>query len=147
MDLIKASLLLRQLITRLARESGSESILSRYLILCAIDAMAQKGEPVNQADLSKLTGVDRSTTSGIVDTLKAKRFVILKKSKGDHRSCYIYFTESGKSLLDREQAIYTSAEKQLLAKLSPADRERFLIMLNTILASEEPVQAGLRVVK
>lgn len=147
MYLVWASTQFKQKLAKAARELGSQAKPSRFLILCAIDDAWKKGELAFCLELSKVTGVDRSTASEIIRMLHAEHLIDIKGNKDDTRIKLVSLTGQGKALVDRERDIYSAAGENVLSALSGDERTQFLAMFKAILTKEVEAEPKLRIVK
>ena len=89
-------------------------------ILFAIDA----GEPTSQQQLAERLGVDRTTMVALLDTLETKAIVSRHPHTDDRRRNVVEITTSGTKLFEAAVRASNTAERELLASLSPEAANR-----------------------
>lgn len=91
---------------------------------------------VSQTDISDVTGIDRSTLADIVRRLVGRDLVQRKRTKTDARMYAVRLTDTGRDTLAVAGLAARSADSNLLAVLSGAEREQFLDMLGRVVAGK-----------
>jgi MarR family transcriptional regulator, lower aerobic nicotinate degradation pathway regulator len=104
-----------------------------YLVLTALAT----GGSLSQADLSRLTGIDRSDMVATVNDLAERGAITRDVDPGDRRRNLITMTPDGAALLERLEAAVTGAQERLLAGLDAGDRARLVELLGRVLANVE----------
>jgi len=92
---------------------------------------------LDQNGLAARLGIDRSNNSALLDVLEKKGLVERKVSRVDRRAKLVRLTRKGVKIRDRLRPKAGVAQANILAPLSPADRERFLDMLLDIIEANE----------
>jgi DNA-binding MarR family transcriptional regulator len=96
--------------------------------------MAVKQLPgVDQAALSRVVGLDRSTTATVIDRMVKRGIIRRVPHPGDRRKNRITLTESGEQLLRDVQPAADRARERLLEPLQEDERQTFLSLLQRIL--------------
>jgi DNA-binding MarR family transcriptional regulator len=88
---------------------------------------AQPG--IDQLRLGRALRCDRTTISGVVRRLQAKKLIRRQTGKTDRRAKALFVTPSGESALKRLQAAATRAERRILTGLSAEERRRAVELL------------------
>ncbi len=98
--------------------------LPQYFVMKVLYERAHKEKrTISPADLSALTGISRSTMTGIIDRLEKNRLIERKQNPQDRRSQNIIFTEKGRKLVQelgliadeiRNEPLRALSEEQLL---------------------------------
>ncbi|MEV4292098.1 MarR family transcriptional regulator [Nonomuraea bangladeshensis] len=95
-------------------------------------AALREGGPVSQAELSRRTGIYRSDLVAVINELAERGHVERSPDPADRRRNVIRLTARGREHLDRLQEVVTSLQDELLAPLTPAEREQFSDLLTRI---------------
>lgn len=90
---------------------------------------------VDQRTLARLVGQDTSTIAGVIDRLEARGLMQRQTSPDDRRMRLLQVTEEGGALLAAIAPDILSAQERILNPLTPAEREEFMRMLRTIVAT------------
>lgn len=80
---------------------------------------------VDQATLAGLIAHDRATIGGVLDRLQAKGLVDRRTDPGDRRARLARLTDAGTALLDRVLPHVRALQDDILAGLSPDERDSF----------------------
>jgi DNA-binding MarR family transcriptional regulator len=83
------------------------------------------GGPARLSGLADDMGLDLSTISRQVAALEAAGLVVRTTDSADRRASVIAASETGSEVLLRNQAIWQSALKELLADWTPTERSEF----------------------
>ena len=100
--------------------AGFQVLPRQYLLLRALS----ENSPCSQARLVELTGIDRSTITGICRRLIKAGLITRKRNSNDSRAYEIGLTPEGKRALVRARKVDEVVSVALFARLS--DRERML---------------------
>jgi DNA-binding MarR family transcriptional regulator len=98
----------------------------------ALDAVAQQ-PGIDQASLAATIGFDRATIGGVIDRLESKGFVRRVVSAHDRRARQLQLTSAGEQLLAASRPVVEALQADILASLSPAEREKFLALAHKAL--------------
>ncbi|MEU4230577.1 MarR family transcriptional regulator [Nonomuraea sp. NPDC026600] len=123
----KTSLHAHRLITE-----GLSPIDARGYHFAILAALEEYG-PASQASLSQRCGIDRSDTVAMVNELADQQLVLRAPDPDDRRRNVITMTPEGRRRLDQLDAVLGEVQRDLLAPLSPADRERLVDLLGRVL--------------
>ncbi len=88
--------------------------------------------PVAQADLARGIALDPKDLVGILNDLQRAGLVVRAPDPGDRRKNAVSLTEEGGLLLERCEQAARTANEELLAPLSAAERELFMLLLTRI---------------
>jgi DNA-binding MarR family transcriptional regulator len=91
-------------------------------------------EPESQQHAARRLGVDRTTMVALVDGLEDKGLVERRPDAGDRRRNVVELTKAGAATLARATHASDTAERQLLAELSPAEAAQLRDLLGRIAA-------------
>lgn len=97
--------------------------LPQYFLLRAI---ARFDKAPSQTDLIKATGIDRSTVSQVIRTLKNKKYITKVRSREDARCYTVRVAEEGAKVIATVKPIVELVEQSLLSHLSAKQRETLL---------------------
>jgi DNA-binding MarR family transcriptional regulator len=96
------------------------------------------GEPdVDQIGLAARVGVDRTNAGLLVDQLEAKGLVVRRVSDTDRRVRQLRLTERGDALHKRIAPVVRRRQDELLASLTPQERDAFMQMLVRVIDANE----------
>lgn len=115
-----------------AREPALEPQLTQrqYAVLVA----AGSADGLNQTDLVRLTGIDRSTLADLVARLISRDLLARERSNVDARANTVRLTESGRAALESTKARISTVDARLLALLPKSRREGFTATLLALAA-------------
>lgn len=123
----EVSRLAHPLLTGKLATAGSRGYHYRLLA-----ALAEFG-PASQASLGRRTGMDRSDVAAAVNELAARGLVQRAPDPADRRRNVISITPAGTAHLQRLDELVADVQDELLAPLSPAERQQLTGLLNRIL--------------
>ena len=109
---------------------------SYYALLAAL---AESG-PTSQADLGRRIGLDRSDVTAVVTDLEQRGYLERTPDPTDRRRNLVRITDSGTGFLHGLDKEVDAAQEELLAPLSPQERE----LLQSMLARVVEHHTGLR---
>ena len=95
-------------------------------------ALAEFG-PASQASLGRRTGMDRSDVAAAVNELAVRGLTQRAPDPADRRRNVISITPAGTAHLRRLDELLAGVQDELLAPLSPAERQQLIRLLNRIL--------------
>jgi len=116
----------RTLVAEALAEEGMR--MWHHVVLSAVRDLA----PVAQADLGRSVGLDPKDLVGILNDLQEQALIVREPDPNDRRKNAVSLTEEGTRLLKRCEKAARGANEELLAPLSGAERERFMVMLRRI---------------
>lgn len=96
-----------------------------HVVLSAVRDLA----PVAQADLGRSVQLDPKDLVGVLNDLQSAGLVVREPDPDDRRKNAVSLTEEGARLLKRCEKAAREANDELLAPLSPAERDRFMDLL------------------
>ncbi len=98
----------------------------------AILLSVRQNPGVNQTDLVRLTGIDRSTLTEILRRMAARDWLRRARRPADRRANALWLTPAGEAVLGRVFAAVERAQARILAPLAPADRATALRVLERL---------------
>ncbi|NEA54671.1 winged helix-turn-helix transcriptional regulator [Streptomyces sp. SID13666] len=130
----RASRLLSQLSTRSDRlmTEGLAQADARKWHYAALASLQEYG-PASQAALSRRTGIFSSDMVGVLNELVARDLVERGPDPDDRRRNIITISAQGRLHLLRLDKVLDGLHDELLAPLSPAERDQFVELLNRLL--------------
>jgi MarR family transcriptional regulator, lower aerobic nicotinate degradation pathway regulator len=88
------------------------------------------GEPdIDQSGLAARLGIDRNTTSVLVDELEAKGLLTRRVNGADRRARLLRLTPRGQKLHTRVYPLTFAGQQELLSVLAPDERDILLDLL------------------
>ncbi|MEU1320491.1 MarR family winged helix-turn-helix transcriptional regulator [Streptomyces tibetensis] len=99
----------------------------------AVLASLQEYGPASQAELSRRSGIYRSDMVGVLNELAARDLVERSPDPGDRRRNVITISAEGRRRLQRLDEVLDNLHDELLAPLSPAERDHFVRLLTRLL--------------
>jgi len=111
-------------------------------------AALEESGPASQASLGRRTGLDRSDVATTVNELTGQELAERATDQADRRRNIISITAKGRAHLRRLNALLASAQDELLAPLSPGERQMLAGMLTRVLdyhagsRTRDPGRAG-----
>jgi DNA-binding MarR family transcriptional regulator len=92
---------------------------------------------VDQNGLAARLGIDRASTSQLVDHLETSGLVDRRINGNDRRGRLLRLTARGTKLRERLQPVGRAAEARILMPLSPDERETLIALLVRVVAANE----------
>ncbi|PWI14269.1 MarR family transcriptional regulator [Streptomyces sp. Act143] len=112
--------------TLVAGELAAEGVkMWHHVVLSAVRDLA----PVAQADIGRSVGLDPKDLVGVLNDLQAGGLVVRSPDPRDRRKNAVSLTDAGARLLKRCEKVARRANDELLAPLSPAERDHFMGLL------------------
>ncbi|OXY90209.1 MarR family winged helix-turn-helix transcriptional regulator [Streptomyces diastatochromogenes] len=96
-----------------------------HVVLSAVRDLA----PVAQADLGRSVGLDPKDLVGVLNDLQSAGLAVRAPDPKDRRKNAVSLTGDGARLLTRCEKAAREANDELLAPLSPAERDQFMGLL------------------
>jgi MarR family transcriptional regulator, lower aerobic nicotinate degradation pathway regulator len=87
-------------------------------------------------ELARLLGLDKSSTSGLVDRAQRRGLVRRLPSQVDRRSVRVSLTDAGRALVNEVAAQFEADIATVLAPLAPEDRSALTALLSRVLVTE-----------
>lgn len=91
-----------------------------------------QNEGLNQQDLVRLTGIDRSTMAEMVGRLIKRGWLKRRRTKHDQRAYALSVAADGRTALLRSAGAVERAQERILAPLPPARRAEFIDCLQIL---------------
>ena len=121
-----------------AEEFGEGAITQRQF---AVLAAAQERDGATQADLVRITGIDRSTLADMAQRMIAKDLLERERSPVDARANAVRLTELGRTTLEAARPKVAAADVRLLKMLSGGGRrDAFVNLLRDLAKAGDGVQ-------
>jgi MarR family transcriptional regulator, lower aerobic nicotinate degradation pathway regulator len=106
-----------------------------------LSALAVRGT-ADQTSLAADIALDRTTTTGALKRLEARKLVERPVSDDDRRARVCKLTAAGASLLSKIEGAAREAHRETLAPLSRAEQELFLAMMQRIVVDHADRMRG-----
>lgn len=97
---------------------------------------------LNQSQLARALGIDRSSVVAVIDRLQQRGLVIRVPSVNDRRANMLRLSAEGERLLRRMKRAVRAHEASVLAELSPAERTGLMALLSRLTCSAQARLAG-----
>ena len=98
----------------------------------AILLSVRQNPGVNQTDLVRLTGIDRSTLTEILRRMAARDWLRRDRMPADQRANALHLMPAGEAVLRAAFAAAERAQARILAPVAPADRVAVLRVLERL---------------
>ena len=123
-----------------AEEFGEGGITQRQF---AVLAAADDREGPTQADLVRITGIDRSTLADMARRMIAKGLLERERSNVDARANAVRLTDAGREALAEARPKMAVADARLLKLISGGGRRTtFVSLLHDLTRSSDPAEAA-----
>lgn len=99
-----------------------------YRILAAL---AELGT-ASQADIGRLTGIDRSDVTAALDVLCGAGFATRSPDPADGRRKLVSLTEQGRAQLDALDTVLDDVQAEFLGPLTPSEQRTFLDLIGRL---------------
>ncbi len=123
---------------QICNTAGAEAVVGEgltpleFAVLAYVNSI--DGEPdIDQSKLAARIGVDRNTTSLLVQTLESRGLLEQRVNESDRRARLIRLTTRGERLFARLHPKALSAQHAVLTALEPAERELLLDLLTKVI--------------
>ena len=126
--LAQLSFLVHGTLERLAAEHGLSIIQARLLGVLRDRTPTMK-------ELGRLLGLDKSSTSGLVDRAEARGLVSRVPSQTDRRAVLVNLSDEGRSLVAEVAARFETEIDAVLDRLKPRDREALSRLVSRLLVA------------
>lgn len=93
---------------------------------------------IDQNGLAARLGIDRASTSQLVDHLEKAKLVDRRINGEDRRARLLRLTRQGTKLRERLHPIGRAAEARILSSLTPNECETLIALLMRVVAANEP---------
>ena len=100
-----------------------------YRLLVALDQLGS----ASQAELGRLSGIDRSDIVAALNELAADGYVKRETDSADRRRNVVSLTRLGIKRLDELEPVVTEVQQSLLAPLTRAERSQFVALLRKLI--------------
>jgi MarR family transcriptional regulator, lower aerobic nicotinate degradation pathway regulator len=86
-------------------------------------------------ELARLLGLDKSSTTGLVDRAERRGLVARVPSATDRRSVLVSLTDDGRSLVSQAAVGFEADVSAMLGRLAPRDREALSRLISRLLVA------------
>ena len=133
LGLVQLSGLVQAVFVRVAERHDLPPVQARMLCVLAEGARGM-------AELARVFGVEKAALTGLVDRAERRGLAERSPVPGDRRAVRVALTDAGRRSAATFHAEVTAELDQLLAPLSPGDRDQFRAAMTTI--AQAAGQAG-----
>ncbi|MGW1978218.1 MarR family winged helix-turn-helix transcriptional regulator [Streptomyces sp. NPDC001889] len=114
---------------------AAQGMRMRYFyVLAALES----GLSLSQQDLSRLLNLDPTTMVALIDEMEGAGHVERRRNPSDRRRYILSLTGGGREALERAGRAVDEVERDFLAGVPEADRERLRAVLGELLADRWP---------
>ncbi|OLP01049.1 MarR family transcriptional regulator [Mycolicibacterium porcinum] len=99
-------------------------------------ALLTQHGPLDQGTLGAYAHLDKSTAAPLIERLRQRGLVALEQDPADRRRKMISVTPEGRSLAGNVANDVTQVGEQLLDRLTPTERAKFVTLARKLLADE-----------
>jgi DNA-binding MarR family transcriptional regulator len=92
---------------------------------------------IDQNSLAERLGVDRASTSQLVDQLEERSLVERRVNEEDRRARLLRLSRNGTTLRERLHPIGRAAERDILSALTAPERDTLIALLTRVVAANE----------
>ena len=119
-------------------EVGAGGLTQRqYAVLAA----AAERDGATQAELVRITGIDRSTLADMAARMATKGLLERQKSSLDARAMIVRLSDKGREALEAARPRVDAADRRILERLPKAKRETFLALLTAFTEAADGAEA------
>jgi DNA-binding MarR family transcriptional regulator len=101
-----------------------------YRVLSSLE----ESGPTGQAELGRITGIDRSDVVAILNDLEALSLITRTTDPRNRRRNIVTMTKAGAQRLDELDLVISGVQEKLMGPLSPSQRAQFLKLIEMIIA-------------
>ncbi len=105
--------------------------MPHHAVLCGI---AEHG-PLAQAELSRIVRIDPKDMVTVLNDLQSKELITRERDPRDARKNALALTPAGRTLLTRLEKLGDQANEELMAPLTPVERERLTAALRRLITA------------
>ncbi|WP_017522841.1 MarR family winged helix-turn-helix transcriptional regulator [Pusillimonas noertemannii] len=99
---------------------------AQFVVLCSI----RDSGACSLSQIVKQTAIDQATIRGVIDRLKARKFVSVRHDEMDRRKVLVSLTEAGQSLVESMVPFAFEITEKTFNGFNPAERMALLYLLN-----------------
>jgi DNA-binding MarR family transcriptional regulator len=103
-----------------------------------LDAIGEPGAAYSQQDLADRLGINRTTMVKLIDRLEWAGLVVRARNPLDRRSYVLALTDDGRGAAKALEPAIAAGDDRLTAALTPAERDRFDVLLATLVCRPRP---------
>ena len=100
-----------------------------------LSALARAGRPLRASEVVSTTMLSGASITKIADSLVGRGLVVRQKSERDGRVVLLAPTDTGRAVVDDEMPRRIAGDAQLIAGLSPGERDTLAALLRKICAA------------
>lgn len=100
-----------------------------------LSALARADRPLRASEVVSTTLLSGASITKIADSLVRRELLVRQKSDRDGRVVLLALTDAGRAVIDNEMPRRLADDEQLIAGLSPAERETLAGLLRKVCAA------------
>jgi DNA-binding MarR family transcriptional regulator len=108
----------------------------QFVVLVFTSRLGSEGDPVSQAQVCRLAGIDANMMSDVVRSLESKSLVVRRVHPTDRRAQALELTESGRELLAKGRALAKPTSEAFFAPLGE-ETETLTRLLKTVVEAAD----------
>ncbi len=101
-------------------------------------ASLEEAGPVGQAELGRVSGIDRSDVANMLAELEQRGLVERTTDPDNRRRNIVTITNAGKDQLTALDDVIDKVQEQVVAPLTPSERRQLLRLLRKLLSESTP---------
>ncbi|NYT69169.1 MarR family winged helix-turn-helix transcriptional regulator [Pusillimonas noertemannii] len=105
---------------------------AQFVVLCSV----RDSGACSLSQIVKQTAIDQATIRGVIDRLKARKFVSVRHDEMDRRKVLVSLTEAGQSLVESMVPFAFEITEKTFNGFNPAERMALLYLLNKMCAGD-----------
>ncbi|MDX3893419.1 MarR family transcriptional regulator [Pusillimonas sp.] len=105
---------------------------AQFVVLCAV----RDSGACSLSHIVKQTAIDQATIRGVIDRLKARKFVSVRHDEMDRRKVLVSLTEAGERLVESMVPFAFEITEKTFNGFNPAERMALLYLLNKMCAAD-----------
>ncbi len=105
---------------------------AQFVVLCSV----RDSGACSLSQIVKQTAIDQATIRGVIERLKARKFVSVRHDEMDRRKVLVSLTEAGQSLVESMVPFAFEITEKTFNGFNPGERMALLYLLNKMCAGD-----------